>query len=65
MTPIDFREALAALKVSQLKFARLVGLDGRTARRYASGEHAIPEPTAKLLRLALSGKISVDDISSA
>ena len=38
MTPTQFRAAIDQLGLSQLGAARLVGADGRTARRWALGE---------------------------
>lgn len=62
MTPTQFRAALDRLKLSQLGAARLVGVDGRTARRWALGERSVPGPVAILLRLMLAGRISADDV---
>ena len=62
MTPAEFREALATLGISHNKAARILGVDTRSIRRYLTGERGISEPTAILLRLAVSGKITVADI---
>lgn len=65
MTPAQFRFALSRLGLTQVGAARLLGIDPRTARRYALGEREIPSPTAKLLRLAVAGKITPEDIEAA
>ncbi len=62
MTAKQFQAALDRLKLSQLGAARLFGADGRTARRWASGERSIPPTVAILLKLMLAGKITADDI---
>lgn len=65
MTPKQFRAALDRLDLSQVGAARLFKADGRTARRWASGERSIPEAVAILLRLMLRGKITAADIEAA
>lgn len=49
MTPTDFRAALARLGLTQAGAARLLGVDERTARRWARGERQVPEPVRRLL----------------
>lgn len=65
MTPKQFRSALERLQLSQLGAARLVKADGRTARRWALGERAIPATVAILLRLLMAGKITIADVEAA
>lgn len=62
MTPTEFRAALARLQLSQLGAARLLQVDGRTARRWA--QHGVNGPTAVLLRLLLNGKVRLRDIEA-
>ena len=62
MTAKQFQAAIDHLGVSQLGAARMVGADGRTARRWALGERSVPEPVAILFRLMLDGKITAADI---
>ena len=64
MTAKQFQAALDRLKLSQLGAARLFGADGRTARRWASGERSIPPTVAILIKLMLAGKIKPDDIEA-
>ena len=65
MTAKQFNVAIERLGLSQVGAAKLIGITGRTCRRYAAGDAEIPKPTAKLLRLAIDGKISVADIEKA
>ncbi len=65
MTANQFRAALARLELSQLGAARLLGADGRTARRWALGERSIPPAVAVLVRLLAAGKVTVKDIEGA
>jgi transcriptional regulator with XRE-family HTH domain len=62
MTATQFRKILDRLGLSQLGLARLIGVDGRTVRRWALGERSAPEMVAIILRLMLAGKITADDI---
>lgn len=50
MTSDQYREALAALELTQGGGARLLGVDERTSRRWANGERDVPEPAARFLR---------------
>ena len=51
MTTDDYRNHLARLDLSQLAAGRMLGVDPRTARRFASGDQPIPPPYAMLLEL--------------
>ena len=59
MTAQQFRDALAALDLTQVGAADLFGVNERTARRWASGEQDIPQPVALALRLMVKHKVSV------
>jgi len=65
MTATQFRNALHRLKLSQRGAAKLLGADGRTARRWALGERGIPPSVAILLRLMVAGKITAEDIEKS
>jgi transcriptional regulator with XRE-family HTH domain len=65
MTTSELRAALATLDLSQVKLARALGVHERTVRRYALGEVVIPPPIAKLLRLAVAGRITVKQIEES
>ena len=49
MTPREFRICLELLAWSQRGLARLLGLDDRTVRRWASGQNEIPDNIATWL----------------
>ena len=63
MTAKQFRDALDRLGLSQLAAARLLGVDGRTARAWALDERQVPGPIAVLLRLMLDKKITAADVN--
>jgi DNA-binding transcriptional regulator YiaG len=49
MTPAEFRAIIARLGLSQTGAAKVLGVDARTARRWALGERDVPEPVRRLL----------------
>lgn len=51
MTAADLREALDRLGLTQRAFARIVGCNERTVRRWAHGQQGIPPWVPLLLRL--------------
>jgi hypothetical protein len=53
MTKDDYRAALAALGLSQVAAAKVLGIADRTSRAYALGERPVSEPVALALRLLL------------
>lgn len=57
MTPDEYRETIEKLGLSQVAAARLLGVDDRTSRRWASGERDVPPPAQRFLRyLIATGK---------
>jgi DNA-binding transcriptional regulator YiaG len=56
MTPDEYREAIESLGLSQIAAARLLGVDARTSRRWASGERDIPPPAVRFLRYLIATK---------
>jgi DNA-binding transcriptional regulator YiaG len=57
MTPDQYRAAIEKLGLSQVAAARLLGVDGRTSRRWANGERDVPAPAVRFLRyLIATGK---------
>lgn len=62
MTPKQYADAIERLGLSQRAAGRFLGVEERTSRRWISGESAIPESVAKLLRLMIARKISPDDV---
>lgn len=58
MTADEYRAALAALDLSQVGAARLLGVDERTSRRWANGERDVPPPADRFLRFLIARGIS-------
>jgi len=65
MTGTEFRTAIAVLGLSQLGAARLLGVDGRTVRRWISGERDVPEPAARFLTFLIRSGITPDEVMKA
>lgn len=61
MTPAEYRDALAALSLSQVRAASLFGVDARTSRRWALGEATVPRMVALALRLMLRHGVTADE----
>ena len=56
MTSDEYRETIEKLGLSQIAAARLLGVDARTSRRWASGERDIPPPAVRFLRYLIATK---------
>lgn len=57
MTSDQYRNAIETLGMSQVAAAKLLGVDARTSRRWASGERDVPAPAERFLRyLIATGK---------
>jgi len=56
MTPDEYRQAIERLGLSQVAAARLLGVDARTSRRWASGERDVPPPAVRFLRYLIATK---------
>ncbi len=65
MTPSQLKVALARLRLSQMALARLFDQAPRTVRRWIAGDARVPATATALLRLAVSGKITIRDIEEA
>ena len=50
MTPAEFKARLKMLKVSQVRFSRVVGVDPRTVRRWVSGQTPVPYYAERMLQ---------------
>jgi DNA-binding transcriptional regulator YiaG len=61
MTRNQYRAAIERLGLSQVKAARWLGITVRTSQNYAMGHTAIPEPTARLLRLVIALKLPPEE----
>lgn len=63
MTPAQLSSAIRLLGLTQTALGRFLGHpDGRTVRKWLAGDHAIPEGTAKLLRLMVRLDLKADDV---
>ncbi len=54
MTSDEYREAIESLGLSQVGAARLLGVNDRTSRRWASGEQDVPPPAQRFLRYLIA-----------
>lgn len=63
MTPTEYRDALAALNLSQVGAARLFGVDPRTSRHWAADMNP-PAAVALCLRLMMAHGVTVEDAAS-
>ena len=54
MTPDEYRRTIEQLGLSQVAAAKLLGVDGRTSRRWASGERDVPPPAERFLRYLIA-----------
>jgi DNA-binding transcriptional regulator YiaG len=54
----ELLELLRQLDLNQVAAARLVGVNGRTMRRWTLGESEIPPPAAQFLRYLARAKVS-------
>lgn len=58
MTPDQLLDAIAILADgNQSAFARLIGVDGRTARRWIAGDARIPKPVQVAIQALLELKM--------
>lgn len=55
MTAVEFKEARAALGLTQAALAESLGVTARCVRRYEAGQRKVSAPIAKLLGLIASG----------
>lgn len=60
-TPTELRELLGRLGLTQTGAALLLGVEGRTMRRWLAGSRSIPPPAVRLLWLCdeLPGAITL------
>ena len=56
---------LHSLGLTQVGAAAMLGVSDRAIRMWASGDRAVPEPVAKILRLVAAGQISAAAVSAA
>jgi DNA-binding transcriptional regulator YiaG len=54
VSPDEYASAIEQLGLSQIAAAKLLGVDGRTSRRWISGERDVSEPAARFLRYLIA-----------
>jgi len=59
---LQYREAIAALGMSQVAAAAFLGVSPRTSRHWALGESPVPRAVSILLRLMVSRDINPRDV---
>lgn len=62
MPASEFSRILHALGLTQRQAGAVLGVGDRTIRSWLTGERAVPEPVAKLLRLITAGRVSVETV---
>jgi DNA-binding transcriptional regulator YiaG len=60
VTADEYRSAIERLGLSQVAAAKLLGVDDRTSRRWASGERDVPPPAARFLRYLIATRKTGD-----
>lgn len=65
MTATDLRAHIARLGLTQSGLAHALGVETRTVQRWAAGQSDVPEPVARLLRVADRGLIERLRLESA
>ena len=65
MTAGEYRKALSKLGLSQEGAARYLGIGKRTSQAYALEELPVPDGVAVILRLLVSGKVTLEDVEAA
>jgi hypothetical protein len=63
MTKQEFRRFLARYNLPQERAGILLGTSKRSGQAYATGERAIPGPVAKLVRLIMTGKVTIKEVA--
>jgi len=61
MNSQEYRNAIAALDLSQVRAAHLLGVDARTSRRWATGERPVPDTVVRFLRLVMALRMTGED----
>lgn len=64
MNPVEYRQMLAAVGLTQVAAARLFEVSERMSRYYAHGDYPIPPATAALLRLMVKTKTTAAELEA-
>ena len=65
MTPSELRAIIAHLGLTQVGVARILGVTSRAVGMWVAGDRKVPELLAKVLRMIIAGKITVEDLDKA
>jgi hypothetical protein len=70
MTASEFRYALNVLRINQLTAGRLLGVDGRTVRRWCADEgtktgRSVPPTVERFLRYLILAQVDPNDVFRA
>jgi hypothetical protein len=64
MKKTEYRKAIAAVGLSQVKASKFFGVDRGTSPRWARGDTPVPDAVAKLLRVMIHHHISPEEIDN-
>ena len=62
MTAEEFEQAIDQVNLSQIEAAEFFGVNERSSRRWISGQHAVPQSVAMLLRVMVNNNITPEQI---
>ncbi|HKG76995.1 MAG TPA: hypothetical protein VKA90_05745 [Beijerinckiaceae bacterium] len=62
MTAAQYREAIAALGLTQVGAAELLGVGARASRHWALGARAVPPPAERFLRFLIGKRIKPETV---
>jgi len=65
MSAVEHRKSIDQNRLTYAIFARVIGVDARTARRWGDGSRKIPAVVSGVLRLMLTGVIKPRQIAQA
>lgn len=62
MTPAELRATLERFGISQVRAAKILGVDDRSLRRWVLGEAPIPILVERVLDAASRGRLRLEDL---
>ena len=62
MTANQYKKAIEAIGLSQVRAGEFLGVSPHTSQGYALGEYPVPEAIAKLLRLMVKQGLKPEDV---
>jgi DNA-binding transcriptional regulator YiaG len=64
MKKTEYRKAIEAVGLSQVKASEFFGVSRKTSPRWARGESPVPAAVAKLLRVMIHHKLSPQEVDN-